>query len=156
MARKKTTSRSDPLKKIEGRLRHVEEMLQEALSFVTSHKVLEALASMPSEKVSEENLLESRETPTEPWRFLVRRQHPWRKQLYVKGRNMTARQLVGSIKANQFDDEKAAANFHLPIDAIREALVYVEKNIELLQTEAEIERLMHKREGATRGAQPVP
>jgi hypothetical protein len=29
---------------------------------------------------------EMREVPVEPWQYLVRRQHPWRKQLYVKGR----------------------------------------------------------------------
>ena len=51
---------------------------------------------------------EMREVAVEPWQYLVRRQHPWRKQLYVKGRNMTARQLVGSMKANQFDEEAAA------------------------------------------------
>jgi hypothetical protein len=96
-----------------------------------------------------------RETPVEPWQYLVSRQHPWRKQLYVKGRNMTARQLVGAIKANGFDEAKASDNFKLPVEAIREALAYVEQNRELLETEAEIERLMLKRGGVARGPQPV-
>jgi uncharacterized protein (DUF433 family) len=96
-----------------------------------------------------------REAALEPWLYLVRRQHPWRKQLYVKGRNMTARQLVGSIQANQLDEEAAAADSHLPVEAVREALVYVERNRELLETEAEIERLMLKRGGVARGPQPV-
>lgn len=122
---KKTTGLPDPLKKIESRLRHVEEMLQEALA----------------NRRWQPRRIEAPETPVEPWRFLVRQAHPWRKQLYVKVRNLTARQLVGSIKANQFNDEKAAANFHLPIDVIGEALAYVEKNSEFLPTEAEIERL---------------
>lgn len=113
----------DRLDKIEGRLQHLEEMLD----------------------YWKQKRIEARETAVEPWRFLVRRQHPWRKQLYLKGRNLTARQLVGSIKANQLDDEKAAANHRLPIEALREALAYVEKNRTLLETEAEIERLMHKR-----------
>src|SRR5438128_3720152 len=106
-----------------------------------------------------EERIDRREMPevaVEPWQYLVHRQHPWRKQLYVKGRNLTARQLVGSMKANQLDEEKAAADHRLPVEAIREALAYVEKNRELLETEAEIERLMHKRGGATRGHQPVP
>ena len=98
---------------------------------------------------------EMREVAVEPWQYLVRRQHPWRKQLYVKGRNMTARQLVGSMKANQLDEEAAAADSRLPVEAVREALVYVESNRELLETEAEIERLMLKRGGAARGPQPV-
>ncbi len=69
---------------------------------------------------------------------------------------MTARQLVGSIKANQLDEEKAAQNHHLPIEAVREALAYVEQNRELLETESEIERLMGKRGGYFRAAQAVP
>ena len=97
---------------------------------------------------------EPREAAVEPWQYLVRRPHPWRAQLYVKGRNMTARQLVGSMKANQLD-EAAAADYRLPVDAVREALAYVAGNRELLETEAEIERLMLKRGGVAHGPQPV-
>jgi len=98
---------------------------------------------------------EMREAAVEPWQYLVRRQHPWRKQLYIKGRNMTARQLVGSMKANQLDEEAVAADNRVPVEAVREALAYVESNRELLETEAEIERLMLKRGGVARGPQPV-
>ena len=98
---------------------------------------------------------EVRETTVDPWQYLVRRNHPWRKQLYIKGRNLTARQLVGSIKANQLDEQSAAANFQLPIEAIREAITYVDQNKELLAAEAEIERLMLKQGGVARGPEPV-
>jgi uncharacterized protein (DUF433 family) len=98
---------------------------------------------------------EMREATVEPWQHLVRRRHPWRKQLYVKGRNMTARQLVGSMKANRLDEAAAAADYRLPVEAVREAVAYVEGNRELLETEAEIERLMLKRGGVAGGAQPV-
>ena len=131
MAKKKTTNGRDRLKKIEDRLVRLETVLDK------------------------QKRIEAQETAVEPWRFLVRRLHPWRKQLYVKGRNLTARQLVGSIQANQMNDGQAAANYRLPIDAVREALAYVAKNIELLQTEAEIERLMHQREGGARVPEPV-
>ena len=95
------------------------------------------------------------ETAVVPWRFLVRRRHPWRKQLSIKGRNLTARQLVGAILANRFDEKAAAANYHLPLAAIREAITYVEHNAHLLATEAEIERLMGNRKGVPHVAQPV-
>jgi hypothetical protein len=97
----------------------------------------------------------SRETPVAGWQHLVRRRHSWRQQLYVKGRNMTARQLIGSMRANEFDEDKTAADFHLPVEVIREALAYVEANKQLLETEAEIERLMLTRGGVSRGPQPV-
>ena len=96
-----------------------------------------------------------RETPVEPCQYLVRRPHPWRQQLYVKGRNLTTRQLVGAMKANQLDEEVTAADYRLPIEAVREALAYVEQNHELLENEAEIERLMLKRGGVARGPQAV-
>jgi hypothetical protein len=97
------------------------------------------------------------ETEVPPWKFLVSRRHPWRKQLYLKGRNLTARQLVGSMHANAFDEAAAAANYHLPVEAVHEAVAYVQANAELLQTESEIERLMLKRDagGIARGPQPV-
>src|SRR5207248_2632758 len=38
-----------------------------------------------------------KESPVEPWKHLVRRVHPWRKQLYVRGRNATVGQIHGTI-----------------------------------------------------------
>lgn len=99
---------------------------------------------------------ETRESAVQPWQYLVHRRHPWRQQLYIKGRNLTARQLVGTMKANQLDEKKAAADFRLPIEAVREAITYVERNRELLETEAEIERMMLKRGGTARDPQTVP
>jgi len=98
---------------------------------------------------------EMREVAVEPWQYLVHRQHPWRKQLYVKGRNMTARQLVGAMKANQLNEAAAATDNRVPVEAVREARAYVESNRELLETEAEIERLMLKRGGVVRVPQSV-
>jgi len=123
------TSTPDRLDKIESRLRLLEERIDRS---------------------------EMREAAVAPWQYLVRRVHPWRKQLYVKGRNMTARQLVGSMKANQLDEKGAAADNHVPVKAVSEALVYVESNKELLETESEIERLMLRRGGVARDPQSVP
>ncbi|MGH7192500.1 MAG: hypothetical protein ACREJM_03080, partial [Candidatus Saccharimonadales bacterium] len=63
--------------------------------------------------------------PTE-WRYLVERSHRWRRQLSLKGRNMTAGQLVGRMRANGLTAEQAAADFELPLDAVEEALCYCE------------------------------
>ena len=122
------TNTPDRLDTIESRLRRLEEMIERSAM---------------------------REAAVEPWQYLVRRAHPWRKQLYIKGRNLTARQLVGSMKANHLDEAAAAADYRVPVEAVREALAYAERNAALLETEAEIERLMLKREGVARGPQPV-
>jgi uncharacterized protein (DUF433 family) len=96
------------------------------------------------------------ETPVEPWKHLVARKHPWRKQLFLKGRNMTVRQLVGGIKANSLTEEQAAASYDLPIEAIREALVYFEANPEVIALDAAYERYLEKLRGRGRGPESLP
>ena len=59
------------------------------------------------------------------------------------------------MKANQLDEQAAAADNHVSVEAVREALLYVENNKELLETEGEIERLMLKRREAARGPQLI-
>ena len=89
------------------------------------------------------------------WVHLEKRPHPWRLQLYIKGRNMTARQLVGDMLANKRTFEESAQDWDLPVEVVREALAYVEANRELVALESEIERLMGKRPMVTRGPQTV-
>jgi uncharacterized protein (DUF433 family) len=96
------------------------------------------------------------ESPVEPWKHLVARKHPWRKQLFIKGRNMTVRQLVGGIKANQFTEGQAAENYHLPVEAIREALRYFDENPEVIDLDAAHERYLRRIHGVGRGPQSLP
>lgn len=97
-----------------------------------------------------------RETPVEPWKHLVARRHPWRKQLFLKGRNMTVRQLVGTVKANKFSEERAAKDLRLPVEAIREAFAYFDANPEVIELDAAHERYFRKIRGVGRGPQPLP
>jgi uncharacterized protein (DUF433 family) len=96
------------------------------------------------------------ETPVEPYKYLVARKHPWRKQLFIKGRNMTVRQLVWSARVNKLTEEQAAVNYDLPVEAIREAFAYAEANRELLDLEGSYERYLLSRGGKRRGPQSVP
>jgi uncharacterized protein (DUF433 family) len=99
---------------------------------------------------------ESVETPVESWNHLVRRNHPWRRQLYIKGRNMTVRQLLSSLPASGFDEAEAAENLELPVEAIREALTYAEQNAALLDFETAYEHLRLAERGKRLGPQSVP
>jgi uncharacterized protein (DUF433 family) len=92
------------------------------------------------------------EAPAPSWTHLVARRHPWWRQLYVKGRHLTVRQLVGTVRANRRSPEEAAQDHDLPVEAITEALAYAELNEELLRAEAEIERLLL----VQRGRDPLP
>jgi uncharacterized protein (DUF433 family) len=80
------------------------------------------------------------------WRHLEARPHSWRKQLALKGRNLTVGQLVNTVRANKLTIEQASANLDLPREAIEEALDYYEQNRTLIEQEAEAERrwLVHR------------
>lgn len=72
--------------------------------------------------------------------WLVALPHPWRKQLSIKGRRLTAGQLVDAMEASDLDVEAAAAEFDLPIEAVVEAVDYVARNRRLVLAEAAEER----------------
>lgn len=74
------------------------------------------------------------------WLYLCARPHPWRKQLYVKGRKLLASSVWNDMVANQMTIEEAAADRDLPISAVREAIKYCEQNMDLIRMEADEER----------------
>ena len=78
--------------------------------------------------------------PERRYRHLVRVRHPWRRQLSLKGRRLTAGQLVAQMKANTMDIESAAREFGLEPEAVAEACDYVERHASLLAAEAAEER----------------
>jgi uncharacterized protein (DUF433 family) len=87
-----------------------------------------------------EKIVDSLGIRQQVWRFLSPRQHPWRRQLYVNGRNMTVGQLVSTVRANRLTPQQAAEDLELPVEAIEEALLYYDQNRELIQNEAAEER----------------
>jgi hypothetical protein len=74
------------------------------------------------------------------WQHLIARPHRWRRQLWVKGRNMTVGQPISTIRANRLTPEQASDNLELPLAAICEALTYYAENRGLIELEATEER----------------
>lgn len=70
------------------------------------------------------------------WTWLIEQPHPWRRQLWIKGRHMTAGQLVGHMNGNGWTAEDTARQFDLPVDVVLEAQRYVEANAALVAAEA--------------------
>jgi uncharacterized protein (DUF433 family) len=99
---------------------------------------------------------DEREMPIPGWDHLVHRTHPWRRQPYLKDRNLTVRQLVGTIKANRWSDDEAARQVDLPVEAIREALRFADENQELLAFETAFENWLLESKGVGRDTRPVP
>jgi uncharacterized protein (DUF433 family) len=103
-----------------------------------------------------DRLEKEREQSAPPWKYLVARPHPWRRQLSIKGRNMTVGQLLMAIRANQWTAEAASANYDLPLQAIQEALKYAEDERQLIDMEACEERRRVKERGHALEPQDLP
>src|SRR5437870_7234161 len=86
----------------------------------------------------EEEISNGKELPH--WQYLVARPHRWRRQLCVKGRNMTVGQLVSTLRANRLTPEQVSERLDLPTAAIYEALTYYAENRGLIELEASEER----------------
>ncbi len=76
----------------------------------------------------------------ENWQYLIARPHPWRKQLYIKGRKLLASTIWRDMTANGMSPEQAADNWDLPLSVIYEAMNYCQSHQELLKLEADEER----------------
>jgi uncharacterized protein (DUF433 family) len=74
------------------------------------------------------------------WIYLVARPHPWRRQLFVKGRRLRAFTVWMDMQTNGMTPEEAADNWDLPLEAIEEIRRYSEEQRALLEMEAEEER----------------
>jgi uncharacterized protein (DUF433 family) len=90
------------------------------------------------------------------WRYLVARPHAWRRQLAIKGRNMTVGQLMSTIRANQLSPEQASLDLELPLEAIQEAMTYYTENRALIELEAAEERRRLTERGYPLEAQHLP
>ncbi len=86
-------------------------------------------------------------TEVENWQYLVARSHPWRRQLYIKGRKLLASTVWQDMMGNQMSPEQAAENWELPLSAIYEVINYCESHRELLKMEAEEERYRLEQKG---------
>ena len=81
------------------------------------------------------------------WTYLVARPHPWRRQLFVKGRRLRAFTVWMDMQTNGMTPEEAADNWDLPLAAIEEIRRYCEEQRALLEMEAEEERRRLLEEG---------
>ena len=63
--------------------------------------------------------------------------HPasWRKQWYLKERNLTVWQVVGRMQAHGYSSAEAAEQFDLPPEAVLEAVDYYQRHKDLVDAE---------------------
>jgi uncharacterized protein (DUF433 family) len=90
------------------------------------------------------------------YRFLVARPHPWRRQLWLKGRNMTVGQLVATVHAEEMTPEEAAERLDLPLEQVREAMAYYEVERDLVDAEFREEKRRLQERGYALEPETVP
>jgi|SRR6266542_1824713 len=78
----------------------------------------------------------------EEYKYLRARPDNWRRQLWLKGRNMTVAHLVYGMRANGMldDPEAAAANWALPVKQVREALEYYQRHRDIVEADQDEEK----------------
>lgn len=74
------------------------------------------------------------------WKWLVERPHPWRRQLWVKGRRLAASAVWRDAQTNQLGMQETAENWDLPLEAVKEIFDYCDANRHLIVAEAQEER----------------
>lgn len=71
--------------------------------------------------------------------YLEARPHPWRKTLWIRGRNMHVWHLVATMLREGETAEQTAKNFRLPVEAVHEAIDYYRRNKALVDSETDEE-----------------
>jgi uncharacterized protein (DUF433 family) len=90
------------------------------------------------------------------YQYLIPRPEKGRKQLYLKGRNMTVGQLVYKMRANRLSAEQAAEDMDLPVEQVMEALTYYQTHRELIESEMEEDKQYLLSQGVELEPSPVP
>jgi predicted DNA-binding antitoxin AbrB/MazE fold protein len=117
--------------------------MQKAVEAIYEDGVLKPLEKLDLEEGKHFTLLlfeAVREQPQKGYRHLVARTPSRRRQLYLKGRNLTVGQLVYSMRADHLLPEQAAEQYDLPLEAIQEALGYYQAHREVIDAEAAAEK----------------
>lgn len=126
--------------------------MQKAVEAVYEDGVLKPLEKLDVEEGQHFTLLlfeAVREHPQEGYQHLVVRDHSRRRQLYLRGRNLTVGQLVYSMRADHLLPEQAAERYDLPLEAIQEALGYYQAHRAVIDAEAEAEKRYLQEKGYT-------
>ena len=117
--------------------------MEKAVEAIYANGVLQPLEKLDLQEGTHLTLLlldPITEDPCAGYRYLVAREHPWRRQPYLRGRNLTVGQLVYNMRADHLSPDEAARRYDLPLEAIQETVAYYQDHRELIESEAEAEK----------------
>ena len=74
------------------------------------------------------------------YKYLETRPNNWRRQLWIKGRNMTVWHLIATMRTERETLEGTARNFGLPLEAVLEATHYYVLHKDIVEADVEAEK----------------
>lgn len=88
-------------------------------------------------------------TPATQWKYLDRKPGSNYRQLFIKGRRISARTLYGSYMSDEepMTIEQIAANWQVPIEAVREAIAYCESKPPEIEEDFRVEQALMEAHG---------
>jgi uncharacterized protein (DUF433 family) len=78
--------------------------------------------------------------PVEGFPHLERRPQGWRRQPYLKGRNLPVGKLMWKMRVAGHTPETAAEDYEIPVEQIREAITYFERHRDVIEQDEAEER----------------
>ena len=127
----------------QARLNYLREQNESADITEIEHQELLAFVSRVENEDAERAAailqLAQNQVEIDDWQYLAKRNHPWRKQLYVKGQKLLASTVWQDMITNGMSVEEAADNWDLSLDVIDEIIRYCESHQDLLKLEADEE-----------------
>jgi uncharacterized protein (DUF433 family) len=80
--------------------------------------------------------------PVEGFPHLEHRPKSWRRQPYLKGRNLPVGKLIWKMRVAGHTPETAAEDYEIPVEQIREAVAYYERHRDVVDQDEADERAM--------------
>jgi uncharacterized protein (DUF433 family) len=90
----------------------------------------------------EEPVISGLNSVGQQWTWLVRRDHPWKRQLWIKGRRIAAGDLARTAEIEGWSPEETAHQFDLPVEAVTEAIRYSATARDLIAAEEAENRMV--------------
>lgn len=91
----------------------------------------------------------------ETYQWLECRPQSWRKQLFLKGRNIAVGQLIYSMRANHLTPDGAVFEYDLPLAQVQEAMLYYQRHRDIIEADSAEERRWLEANGVILDPPPI-
>ena len=94
--------------------------------------------------------------PGETYEYLEHRTDTLWREMFVKGKKLAVAHVVRSMWASERTEEEMADDYRIPVEAVREALLYYERHPDIIALDIEDNNRAAERMATYRGPTPLP